>query len=623
MNRQNIKQLTQHFMPRSLIQKCLLLVTLAMIGAMILLQVVMDHWIYRQVEPGLLKNYSTLVSGVGMRVSYLLHQNSQYVKFLCADQELLEELSKVMEFSTPEEKEAYKRLIASHILPEARGGNEPGAILSSRCAIALVDWQEWVCTEDLTLYMECISQSDWTHALREHLQQLAIDYEGKVVKSYSPVFEIEVDGDQKEFICLAMPSTNIHDHDIVFFMIEPFSEFRNLLEVFEQNQISNYALFTQYLDFVSQDCDAFSDDFLSESSAFVGDEQYEVKQTLTKNGVYFGLRVSYLIEDFKVIAYVPNDLYQQPYLAFIRSANIVLFLLLLVLLGVILFILKKNLSRLGTLTCQIEEIRSGQSDNITHIYGKDEIGILADTFYHMMDEIKENIAQIKRQEKREKEIEYSLLISQIDPHFIYNTLNTITYLAEMNRYQDITIINKALIEMLRDRLKISKLQIYDTIAKEEQQIQYYITIQNYLCGNRISVEFQSQHSELLYPKNILQPLVENSILHGILLHRDDNGEKMKGLIKITITQQDNWIFTEISDNGIGMSDRELHHYFVELPNSIAEFEQDSPAHTHTHIGIYNIRMRLSYLYGEAFEIFAASPGHKGLTITLKFPAHSD
>ena len=82
------------------------------------------------------------------------------------------------------------------------------------------------------------------------------------------------------------------------------------------------------------------------------------------------------------------------------------------------------------------------------------------------------------------------------------------------------IINKALIGMLKDRLKMTKLQIYDTLEREKQQLDAYMTIQKYLCSNEISMEFliEPQYAKVKYPKNVLQPFVENAILHGIVLH---------------------------------------------------------------------------------------------------------
>ena len=613
-----IKLFIHQLIPRSLIQKCLLAIIFAMIGVLLLLQVIMNHWIYRQVEPALMENYSTLMSAVGTQSSYLLHQNTQYLKMLRSDENLMDALSKVPNFFDRTVQAEYKKELADNFPVETRGGDEPGAIVSSRSVIALVDWTEWVVTDEMIPYMERIIQSEWYEQLPTALQQLEADYENKIIKSYSPVFDADSENGVAEFVSLAM-SKEWKGHEITFFMIEPFSEFRAIFQTFDQNQIFDYALVGHHLIFATDYSPVFSSLIPGNGDSLVTDKQYEVRQTFTDTGVVLGVRISYMVENLKLVVYIPHGIYQKPYLSFIRSVNFVLILLLAVLLLVILFVLRRNLSRLKILANQMDEIRQGKESPAAHIYGKDEIGILADNFYQMMDQIEENIAQIKRQEKREKEIEYSLLISQIDPHFIYNTLNTITYLAELNRYHDITVINRSLIEMLRDRLKISKLQIYDTISREEQQLQYYITIQNYLCGNRIVFQFYTQDPQLQYPKNILQPLVENSIFHGILLHRNTAGEKMQGNIQITVALNRNWIETEISDNGIGMSAEELHHYFVEIPESIADFGQSSKSHTH--IGIYNIRMRLSYLYGESFQIFAKSPDHKGLTITLRFPLH--
>ena len=289
-----------------------------------------------------------------------------------------------------------------------------------------------------------------------------------------------------------------------------------------------------------------------------------------------------------------------------------------ILLFLVIVILNRSLYRLKKLVVQMKEVRDETYSVPKSIQSNDEVGMLADTFYQMMDQIQENIEKLKEKEKKEKRIEYSLLVSQIDPHFIYNTLSTITYLAELNQTDDIMILNQALIAMLRDRLKMTKLQIYDTLEREKQQLESYMTIQKYLCNNEIMLKFpvSEECAKLKYPKNILQPLVENSILHGILLHRDENENLIPGKIQICVSVSNGRIVTEIEDNGIGMTEENIKRYFCELP---LEQEEMLENETREHIGIYNIRMRMNYLYGERFHIFAHQKAEGGLKVHMEFP----
>ena len=119
-----------------------------------------------------------------------------------------------------------------------------------------------------------------------------------------------------------------------------------------------------------------------------------------------------------------------------------------------------------------------------------------------------------------------------------------------------------------------------------------------------------------YPKNVLQPFVENSILHGIVLHRDENGRLIPGKIWIDFSISDQTMITTIRDNGIGMSQESIQKYFYDLPSDKEDERKIDPRE---HIGIYNIRMRMKYLYGDQFEIYAKPREEGGLEIILKFP----
>ena len=269
------------------------------------------------------------------------------------------------------------------------------------------------------------------------------------------------------------------------------------------------------------------------------------------------------------------------------------------------------------------------------ITGDDEVGLLAGTFYNMVDKINEDITIIREKELNEKRIQYSLMVSQVDPHFIYNTLNTITYLAELEQTEDIKIINCSLISMLRDRLKSSSQHAFDFLETELEQLQNYVTIQKYLCAGELTLETHVQEEclSLLFPRHILQPLVENAILHGILVHRDERRHRIPGIIQLTICREHDTILTQIRDNGTGMARDLIRKYFIDLPDQSdietlpPETDQHAPGSAqkssrHEHVGIYNIRNRLTYLFGEAFQIHAENiPEGSGLMIQIKIPVH--
>jgi len=274
-------------------------------------------------------------------------------------------------------------------------------------------------------------------------------------------------------------------------------------------------------------------------------------------------------------------------------------------------IVKRFTKPLGELSRQMEEIANGNLDVKVRVYTKDEIGEVGEAFNIMADKLKDIIDKLIEKEKLEETMRYSLLISQVDPHFIYNTMNTITYLAQKGRNQDVIAVNKAMIEILKDRLRIEIADIYDTVEQEVSVVEKYLIIQNYryegTFKTKIIVPEEVRH--YLIAKNLLQPLVENALIHGILANKDENGEILGGCITIKIIRENDRLVITVQDNGAGMS--------VEVINKIENYSKTQ--HRGTNIGIRNIRERIKYIYGDGQSFKIRSKVGEGTCVTLKLP----
>ncbi|RXZ83703.1 sensor histidine kinase [Paenibacillaceae bacterium] len=199
------------------------------------------------------------------------------------------------------------------------------------------------------------------------------------------------------------------------------------------------------------------------------------------------------------------------------------------------------------LTRLMGKVREGNLEVRPRVRSRDEIGELSEGFHSMMSRIDSLMDEIKDQEKQKREVEIVALQSQIRPHFIYNTLDTVKSLARLQNVRNIEELLGAFIELLR--LTLGDTREFITIKEEIEHLERYILIQRYKYLDRFIVQYQVEEGVLdcLTTKLILQPLVENAIAHAFVdVHKDL-------LITVKIYADNNRIKFEVTDNGIGMT----------------------------------------------------------------------
>lgn len=245
---------------------------------------------------------------------------------------------------------------------------------------------------------------------------------------------------------------------------------------------------------------------------------------------------------------------------------------------------------------------------------EDEIGELSHSFYDMAVNINQQSSELSRKEYEKAVTYYKLLTTQLDPHFIYNTMNIINILARQGAYEDIIKVNTALTRVLRERLNTQN-TTFENVSNEIVTLKQYQLIMDYRYHNQVKVEYDIDESILdkKIPKNILQPLVENAYYHGLSA---DTGE-IQGNIEILIYPLEDELIIEISDDGKGFSEKRLMEIRENLKHATMHKEKEA------HIGMENIYRRISYLYGDNFSMDIQSEEGHGSTIVLTFPLETE
>ena len=269
------------------------------------------------------------------------------------------------------------------------------------------------------------------------------------------------------------------------------------------------------------------------------------------------------------------------------------------------------LSKLKLFAANIE---NGIFDNAIELNSYHEFNLLANTFNQMTQRLKESISKNYILTLKERESQLTALQSQINPHFLYNTLNSINTYAQLNGVDEISDMIYALSDILRYSLQ--KNRDFVRIIEEIEHIKNYLFIQNIRYNNEIEVIFNVDEKIYNYKMIhfILQPLIENAIIHGLELKEGDRK------IRITGYKNDNIINFRIEDNGIGIADEKL----LELEKCL-EDPQNILLHNdnRTRIGVLNVNQRIKLTFGDIYGLGIESRENEGTTITITFPAITD
>lgn len=336
--------------------------------------------------------------------------------------------------------------------------------------------------------------------------------------------------------------------------------------------------------------DAWEYELLKNGEVFRDKEQQTILTCVRAGGAW------YVLVEYPIAEYSSNKLHAG------TVVFIVLLLYCLIAGGLLVLFMDRIFARLNKIGSNLEEIGKKDFRFLNHLRGHDEISRLENQYNGMVETLSDTIAEMSEMQNKKQQLEIRVLESQINPHFLYNTLGVMQWKA-------LETGDSELCKMIENmttfyRLSMSKGLGLIPVEKEVEQIKAYIAIQqiryDYCVDYRIEMEAEAK--DILIPKMILQPLVENIYLHaGIVL---EGRQK----IRIKIYRDEEFLYIHVCDNGSGMDEKTLYN----VNHNINLSEERG-------IGISFIYNSLDMYYSELASLHFQSSMGNGTTAKIKIP----
>jgi two-component system, sensor histidine kinase YesM len=294
-----------------------------------------------------------------------------------------------------------------------------------------------------------------------------------------------------------------------------------------------------------------------------------------------------------------------------RAFSIIALSLIIAILLIVIF--SKTFSdRIIMLRGVMRRVVSGDFNIEEHIAGEDEIGELYEDLHKMMESIKQLINEVyleklqkEQLSNKQREVEFKMLASQINPHFLYNTLETIRMKALISGQKELANTVKMLGKIMRRNLEAGQNLV--PLQSEIELMKGYLDIQKLRFGDRINYSIQVladiEHYEVL--PLLLQPIVENAFVHGL------EGKEGQGIIDIVINEDEDLLVIDVIDNGLGIDEERLNYVYRKI-NNLSEGSKKS-------IGLSNVNQRIRLCYGEGYGIKVTSQKGQGTKVSIYLP----
>ncbi|HEX9025263.1 MAG TPA: histidine kinase [Clostridium sp.] len=300
---------------------------------------------------------------------------------------------------------------------------------------------------------------------------------------------------------------------------------------------------------------------------------------------------------FKSVAFINNTYFFGE--IFLISLFIILFSVLIYFANKIAISKTKSVDKLLS---AITSVQKGDLTNKVYINSNDEFQLIGEYYNEMVIKIEELIEKNKEETMQATLSQIKLLESQFNPHFIFNTLEMLKYMIKANDNS----AEKVILSMSRIlRYSIDNTIRTTTLVEDIKYIQDYLMIQKYRFGNKFdySINMNDECKTHIIPKLIIQPIVENSIKYGFK-------SKDYLIVNVDVKIEEDGFMIYITDNGDGIGPERL----LEINEILSKNNNSS-----LHIGLYNVKKRISLLYGEDYGLKIESADGKGTKVTIKLP----
>ena len=331
-----------------------------------------------------------------------------------------------------------------------------------------------------------------------------------------------------------------------------------------------------------------------EDGAYKESFQGEDRMVVVKTVGYMG---------WKIVGVTPMDDFYQDFNRTKVIAVVIIVLAILVMIFANRFLALRVVQPLKKLEDSLTGIGVDRNPQI-YIGGSQEIQHLGKTIGSMVEQLRKLTDDIVREQEEKRKSELDALQSQINPHFLYNTLDSIMWMIESEQYEDAIAMVHSLGRLLR--ISLSKGKNIITIGDELQHAKSYLDIQKYRYKNKFTSYFEVEEGIEKYKtiKLIIQPLIENAIYYG-MEYMDGDGE-----IHIRAYSKEEDLFIEVEDNGLGMPQEQVEHLLTDHTRIRSKGSG---------IGIRNVHQRIQLYFGEKYGLEITSEPDEGTMVRIHLP----